>query len=271
MIILDYFIDNVLPQLPDEQIVSFFERYPNIRLSPENGFVSVVNLPVLMLVALTGTGKTTTLNALTENYGALFQVDLLPARRDLANFIIIPTAQVLAGDAIQPVSNREDRFRYTGLFAQYFEGGMAAVYAALFCTPTTTPIISEGIRGAQEIRYALVHCTGWQIVELSLHPMTRLQRLSSRNDAFDQVNGSDDLSFLPASLHEQVQNLMSQHLISAKAIAIMRAESQNYGLMSYSEAHERYVNLAIDGLNPQQVSAEIAKIIETRMVTDAAY
>jgi hypothetical protein len=241
--------------------------YPQIRFGATDGFVPVSNQPILMLSALTGTGKSTALSALS-NTGASFDLSRLPARRDLADFIIIPTGQALVNDSIAPVTNREDRFLYTRIFAEHFDGGMASIYSALYCTACDFPLLSEGIRGAMEIAYALEHCVGWHILELTVNPVTRLRRLSSRSDSFDQANSTYDLAFLPETYHAEVTDLLNSGDISAKALTIMRAESENYGLMPYGVQHDRYHMLAVDDIAPQTVANTLVKILQ-RMSPDA--
>ena len=61
----------------------------------------------------------------------------------------------------------------------------------------STPL-SEGIRGENEIRYALSHFPRWRIVELALHPLTRLRRLSGRKESFDRATGESGSVVSPA-------------------------------------------------------------------------
>ena len=261
MSVIDYFNDTVLPQLPSLQVERFFADYLQIRLTSEAGYDRLSHLPVLMLVALTGTGKTTALNALSTRYEDKYDGNRLPSRRHLADFIIIPTAQALAGETIQPITDREQRFHYTRLFSNQVEGGMASIYASLCCRESTVPLISEGIRGHQEIKYALSYCPSWQVMELSLNPVTRLQRLSSREDRFDEAVGTDDLSFLPDNFQDAVREDLTNRQISPKALTIMRAEAQNYSLMPYERTHERYHCLAVDELSPSDIADEIATLL----------
>ncbi|MFO7680283.1 MAG: hypothetical protein R6X34_09555 [Chloroflexota bacterium] len=80
------------------------------------------HVPLLVLVGLTGTGKSTTVNAL-RNQGFPFR--LLPNRRELTDQLIIPHMQELAGEPITPVPDRTERFTYTRRYRELFPGGMA--------------------------------------------------------------------------------------------------------------------------------------------------
>lgn len=262
---LIYFNQAVLPALPDEQVIDFFAKYPRIQLSSGKDLIPVAELPVMMLVALTGTGKTTTLNALKTRADVAYEAGWLPSRRDLANFIIIPTAQYHLGHTIQPVQDRERRFFYTRTFAGHFAGGMAAVYANLYSQPTTQVVISEGVRGHDEIAYVLAHCPRWQVLELSIDLMTRLERLSARREAFDLAAETDDLSFLPASTQARVQQLLVDGAISTRALTITRAEAKNYSLAPYAQPHPRYHLRQVDGLQPAEIAAQIVMILTEMM------
>ena len=101
------------------------------------------------------------------------------------------------------------RFSYTRSFAERVPGGMAAVFSWLYLADSFTDLIfSEGIRGENEIRYALTRFPAWQIVELTLDPLTRLRRLSERRDRFDRALGDADLSFLPCDLRDEAQAML---------------------------------------------------------------
>ena len=140
MITARYFIEHVLAQLSDKQIERFYDEYPHINFTPQASDVSVDELPILMLVALTGTGKSTTLEALSE-ISTIPYAGHLPTRRELADLIIIPTAQALLNEDITPITDRAQRFFYTRTFANPVDGGFAAAYQWLYTTPTAQPLI----------------------------------------------------------------------------------------------------------------------------------
>lgn len=257
-----YFLESVLPHLPEQQRRAFRQCYPSIRVTEEAGFVSLQSIQTLMLVALTGTGKSTTIKALSANHPTLFDLNTLPSRREIADFFVIPTVQAMLGENIQPVADRRQRFQLTKLFAENFDGGIASVYASLYCRADAKTLLSEGIRGHSEIEYGLQNCSGWHILELSLNPLIRLQRLSTRNDDFDQAESSYDFDFLPPEFRETARNLYAQGRISTKALAIIQAEANNYSLLSHDIDHARYNCLCIDDLTPQHICKEIYLLIE---------
>ncbi|MEQ8674000.1 MAG: hypothetical protein RLP44_32445 [Aggregatilineales bacterium] len=265
MIDVHYFLDSVLPQLPQAQREAFFATYPQIYFAPQADSQPLMTLPVLMLVALTGTGKSTTLNALAtrREAGELAYGDQLPSRREIADFIVIPTAQTLLGEHIQPVSDRVRRFFYTRNFAQYFSGGIAQAFAWLhYAGHTGETIISEGVRGEAEIRFALENCPRWQVVELAVNPITRLKRLSSRDDKFDHATGSADVDFLPEALQAVALQALNAGGISPQALTILRAEAENYDLAPVQLDHARYRYLQTDNLTPEAVAEQVALIVK---------
>jgi hypothetical protein len=267
-----FYLESVLPQVDASLTDAMQQKYPGVRLRPEVGAVSLRQLPVLMLAALTGTGKSTTLDILAKRRaaGQTRYLDDIPARREIADLIAIPTAQVLAGDALRPVKDRVKRFHYTRIFADRVPGGLAAAFSWLYYhSVDDIPIVSEGIRGHREIAFALEECPGWQVMELTLDPVTRLKRLSSRNDAFDQANGRVDMGFLPELLRGQASAALLCGKITPEAITIMQAESANYGLMPYDRADRaNYRCLAVDGLSAGVIADAVEQRLERQKRAD---
>lgn len=266
----DFYINRVFPQVAADLKRSVFERYPRVRLQAEAGFTPLPSIPVTMLVALTATGKSTTLEQLVNmrGDGLVRFSDDLPTRREIADLVIIPTAQVIGGEAVQSVSGREERFACTRRFAEAFEpGGSAAVYRWLhYQWDGKTPILSDGVRGPGEIRYTLEYTSAWHIIELWVDPLVRLRRLTNRSDAFDQIanlNRESDLSFLPEDLRAAALRLLQTGEISLKSVITARAEAQNYGSHPYDASNQTtgYFCLNMREMNPE----EVARVIIQRM------
>ncbi len=263
-----HFLNDIFPRLPSDLIAQMQARYPNIRLQPEADFVPLTECPVCMIVGLTGTGKSTTLAKLKDmrQAGELTYADDIPVRRELADWVVIPTTQIISGQAVSPVKGRELRFAATRKFTRELDpGGVAAVFSWLYYGgDTSIPLVSEGVRGPVEIRYVLEHFPKWRVFELWVPPLVRLQRLSGRSDAFDQVaKGNVDLTFLPLEDQAEAQSLLAQGLILPQAVRTMAAEVQNYGYQPYdAENHtERYRYLNIEQTPPEQSAAEISRFI----------
>ena len=181
----EVYLRDVYPRL----MTPLTERYPLVSLLPQAGRKPLGQHRLLMVVALTGTGKSTALEIVSRRLGGR-GFGVIPTRREVADWIAIPLAQHWLGEALAPTPDRVRRFAYTRRFAERVDGGMAAAFSWLnLADGYEGALLSEGIRGENEIRYALSRFPSWRIVELALHPLTRLRRLSSRKEAFDRAAG----------------------------------------------------------------------------------
>ncbi|WP_229775798.1 AAA family ATPase [Deinococcus ruber] len=138
--------------------------------------------PVVVLVGVTGVGKSTALSALTG-------LRLLPDRRDVTDAVMILP---LAG---QPVHDREERFALTARYRELHPGGMAQALGSLYADPThwSGPLVFDGLRGAPEVGYAAQHFPEWRFVSLHAPDAVRVRRLLGRGDTFDQVGHVDQV------------------------------------------------------------------------------
>lgn len=254
----EYFLREVYPKLR----LPLAEKYQLVSLFDGAGRHPLAEHPLLMLVALTGTGKSTTLELLRGQLD-VSGADVLPSRRELTDWILFPLAQSLADEPLAPVSDRVNRFAITRRFARQVEGGMAAIFSWLHLADEVAgPLLSDGIRGPNEVAYALGRCPRWHVIELKLHPLTRLRRLTNRADRFDQAAGTADLSFLPRELRAEARTLLRAGEISPKALSICRAEAENYGAQPFVAAGEyrHYHRLDVDGCAPAAVADAVADI-----------
>lgn len=153
---------------------------------PKTDTLLASDLPLLVLVGVTGVGKSTTLAALTE---AGCTVTLLPDRRRLTDELIIPAVQAADGEAPHPVTDRTQRFDYTRRYRQLHRGGMAHALTQLQVAPDAHPglLCFDGLRGVEEVRYAAEHLPLACFVVLDAPDPLRVQRLLGRGDAFDRV------------------------------------------------------------------------------------
>jgi len=256
-----FYVNEVWPRLGEGLRARLQERWPKVRLAPAAGYTPLADLPLRMLCGLTGSGKSTTLAAL-QRAGRWHYRDDLPARRDLADLIIIPAAQVYSATAIAPVRDRGERFRWTQLFAQEIcHGGSATAFSWLhYRHDGETALLNEGLRGAREIGEALRRHPRWRIAELWLDPLTRLQRLSGRDDAFDALaTGDADLGHLPAAQREKARQLLAAGVISARALAIAAAEAHNYGDRPWGGEAANYRCLVMDELTPEGAARAVGE------------
>ncbi len=266
---LDFYLNDVYPQLPVQVREAMQARYPDIRLRAEAGFSPLAEYPVCMVVGLTGTGKSTALgklDALRQRGQAAYRDDI-PSRREVADWIAIPVVQVLNGDLVTPLKGREARFAATRRFAQEVPGGLAAAFSWLhYRGDMPIPLVSEGVRGPDEIRYVLENAPRWRVFEMWVPPLVRLRRLSGRVESFDQLANPDaavDVSFLPREVQDEALRLYTSGEISQAALVTLHAEAQNYGHQPFDRANTtaRYRFLNIEQLAPEDAAAELARFI----------
>lgn len=144
-------------------------------------------VPLLILVGVTGVGKSTALRALGGR--------ALPDRRVLADAVMI--RPVAGGD----VTDREERFRLTAAYRERHPGGMAEALAGLAVDPAVyaPPLVFDGLRGEDEVRFAAARLPLARFVALHAPDLVRLRRLLGRADAFDRAGeGTADADLLVA-------------------------------------------------------------------------
>jgi hypothetical protein len=137
---------------------------------------------VLILVGLTGAGKTAAVSGLAAR-GAVSAI--LPDRRELTDHVILPA---MTGDPGRRVTDRIERFRLTAAFRDRHPGGMGDVLARLSLKTPVDPgwLIFDGVRGAAEAG-AVARMPGAIFAVLNAPPSLRLARLCLRGDPFDQA------------------------------------------------------------------------------------
>ncbi len=145
--------------------------------------------PLLIMVGVTGVGKSTTLGALAAT---ALDFSLLPDRRELTDRLIITYLQQQDGDPIQPVSDRKVRFAYTRRYREQFGGGMSHALEQLQVDRSIWPgwLIFDGLRGAEEVTHAYQSLPHARFVVLDAPDLVRVQRLLGRNDAFDRITAT---------------------------------------------------------------------------------
>ena len=174
--------------------------------TPQSGWRALHDVPLVILVGVTGVGKSTLLNEMTQ-HGAHYL--LLPDRRDLTDQLIISTMQAAEGLPISPVTDRGQRFAYTRRYRELHPGGMAHALAQLWISDDAPApfLLFDGLRGANEVTDAATTLPQARFVMLDAPDIVRLQRLLGRGDAFDhiQVAGAaaqDATSFAALGLPE---------------------------------------------------------------------
>lgn len=150
------------------------------------GWRALADCPLLIVVGVTGVGKSTTLGALTRQG---FAHTLLPNRRDLTDRLMIAMLQAEDGDPIAPVTDRQQRFAYTRRYRQRHSGGMSHALTQLWVEPRQAAgwLIFDGLRGENEVTHAAALLPHAYFVALHAPDGVRVRRLLGRNDTFDQI------------------------------------------------------------------------------------
>ncbi|WP_337844502.1 hypothetical protein [Thermus sp.] len=217
-------------------------------LEAATGLRPLRELPLLVLVGLTGVGKSTLVEALG--------FPRLPDRRELVDLYVLPRY------GARPPLPREERFRLTRRFLEEFPGGVAQVLAQGYAPPTW-PLLFDGLRGEREVAYALEALPKARFVLLHAREATRLKRLLARKDAFDRVGLAPEEAERLRALAEGV--LTPEELEEALALApleevlaklkIVAEEKRNYdpeGPLRLLEGHPRALILDTERLRLEE-------------------
>ena len=177
-----------MPVQPDFAI-PFFSLHATLGAGsplPHSGWVRLADTPLLILVGVTGVGKSTTLERLLEQTGP---ATLLPDRRALTDRLIISAMQAADGLPVTPVSDRAQRFAFTRAFRERYPGGMAQALTLLAVDRSTLtgPLIFDGLRGENEVRFALDALPHARLAMLHAPDGVRVLRLLRRHDPLDRI------------------------------------------------------------------------------------
>ncbi|MEM8860364.1 MAG: ATPase [Chloroflexota bacterium] len=249
-----------------------------VDLSTHSKWIPIQETRLLILVGVTGVGKSTTVNALVE--GGL-SAELLPNRRDLTDQFIIGYLQRQAGRPVTQVTDRADRFDYTKQYRKQFPGGMAHALANLAINPQSLTgdwLIFDGLRGANEVTYASQMLPNARFLMLDAPDFIRVQRLMKRHDAFDQIQGQSQANvdfsaysnLLSSAEISELEMMVEDKTVTLNEVqsklAIVQKERQNYDPNSTKDAlftHAPDQTIYID--TAQKSVAEAAAIALARL------
>lgn len=153
------------------------------------GWRAISTQPLLILVGVTGVGKSTTLEYLQQSS---LRFSLLPDRRELTDQLIIGYLQTVDGLPVQPVTDRRERFAYTRRYHQHFPGGMSHALSQLLIETSVHPgwLCFDGLRGEGEVAHAARTLPHAHFVVLDAPDLVRVQRLLGRSDRFDRISSA---------------------------------------------------------------------------------
>jgi hypothetical protein len=139
--------------------------------------------PLVVLVGVTGTGKSTLLSRLTS---AGLPLCALPDRRVLTDRCIIAPLQQADGETPHTL-RRMDRYPYVERFQAAHPGGLAVVLASLQVDPAYGPAgwIFDGLRGVAEITHAVATLPHARFLACTAPDPLRIRRIAGRNDPHD--------------------------------------------------------------------------------------
>jgi len=191
-----------------------------LSFAPDPGRVPLGEAKLLVVVGLTGVGKTSFTQALGW--------PLLPNRRQLVDDYVLP-AMGMGPDGL----DRAERFEMTRRWRKEHPGGLAEVLAAAYVRPVW-PLVFDGLRGEAEVAYAYQHLPKAHFVVLEAPVSVRLERLLGRRDGFDRVDGVGE-----GRLQEAARGVLSEEELARLAAAypakqlieklsIVAAEQRNY-------------------------------------------
>ncbi|MEZ4663212.1 MAG: hypothetical protein R2911_37165 [Caldilineaceae bacterium] len=117
---------------------------------PAAGWIPIADCPLLIVVGVTGVGKSTTIDALRARE---MPFTMLPDRRVLTDDLIIARLQRADGVPVAQERDRARRFAYTRRFRERFPGGMAHALAHLQIGESAAAgqLIFDGLLGENEV------------------------------------------------------------------------------------------------------------------------
>ncbi len=164
-----------------------FLSWNKIVLTAENPpplYWPLSQFPLIIIVGLTGVGKSTVVKLLPKSGGTY---TMLPDRREMTDKIIIATLQKEAGQTVQIIADRVERFNLTARYRAKYPGGMvhALSQLAVASDQVASFLIFDGLRGLHEVQHAVTFFPQARFVVLDAPDLVRLKRLMKRADSFD--------------------------------------------------------------------------------------
>jgi hypothetical protein len=212
----------------------------------------IIEMPMVVVVGVTGVGKSTTIEHLTRRLPFF----VLPDRRELADRVVIPAVQDELGLPRAPVRDRVERFRMTARYRERNPGGMAHALARLRVDPAALGghLIFDGLRGTDEIQWAIAHLPRSRFLGLRAPESVRLLRLLGRHQKFDFAEVQ---SAALATAERDVDSLL-------------RAVEGLDGVMSREELGALLSSSALEGVTLDEIASKAAILVEESRNYDPA-
>ncbi|MEH1765941.1 MAG: AAA family ATPase [Nostoc sp.] len=192
-------------------------------------WLPITTFPLLIIVGMTGVGKSTITKALAEE-GLDFT--LLPNRRALTERLIIAPMLKMEDKFVQPLC-RIKRLTYARLYREHFPGGMGRILASLYINPqqVNSLLVFDSLRGENEVNYAATTLENAKFVMLIAPNKVRLERLLKRHDPFDRID-NQELENSRQILPEALTNFASFGVPEASAYFTRQEEQEILELVS---------------------------------------
>lgn len=186
-------------------------------------WLPITTFPLLILVGMTGVGKSTITKALAEE-GLDFT--LLPNRRILTERVIIAPMLKMQDKLVQSHC-RIKRLTYTRLYREYFPGGMGQILASLHVNPeqVNSMLVFDSLRGENEVSYAAKALKNAKFVMLNAPNIVRLERLLKRHDSFDKI-ANQELEYYRQIVPESLTNFASLGVPEASTYFTSKEEQE---------------------------------------------
>ena len=234
-------------------------------------------MKLLFLLGLTGVGKSTAVEALQTGSAPL---TLLPNRRTLTDELVIPEMQRAAGQPLEPVTDRLERFELTRRYRETYPGGMVWALEQYLraCVYGDRTLLFDNLRGLDEAQAAVQMFPNTRFISLDAPPLTRLLRLVGRRDSFDRVAATrlENTTFAEQLLElngletvfdpYELARLEARGVPEAdllKAVRIILGEAQHYDMdaaaayLRKTQPAESFLQLDTADLSPSEVQAKI--------------
>ena len=235
-------------------------------------------MKLLFLLGLTGVGKSTAVEALQT--GSI-PLTLLPNRRTLTDDLIIPEMQRAAGQPLEPVTDRLERFELTRRYRERYPGGMVSALRQYLeaqpCKDQKT-LLFDNVRGLEETKAAVQTFSEARFISLDAPPIVRLLRLVGRSDSFDRVAATrlENTTFAEQLLtFEGLETVFDPYELARleargvpetdllKAVRIILSEAQHYDMdaatayLRQTQPAESFLQLDTADLSPDEVQTQI--------------